>query len=347
MALTHFNAARAAYERGDFARAQDELNQSIALDSSRPQTFLLRGDLLSAIEPSSAANAYRRAVELNSENGEDWARIAAAYAYAKTPDWPAVLNAGKRAMALNYDSAALRVAMATAQYGRAELFHAADYQGKADEAEIDARSHLDRALQLSPDDPTAARLLARNLLFKRRFEEATRTLDRIAPRYPKDLDIQSQYAIALGNQVGREEDAFAAYSRVWKLSNQRSVAVDPQTYRTLAGGFDKRLFNLGKVALQLSRGAASRAILRDTALLQLTKLKEEMDEAQDAIAIMQPSSAVGATAVQSRVFAAAQMDQALESFQSYIETGQVTYFERGEGLYRQAVAQLNTARSAQ
>ena len=347
LSQVHFNSAQAAFDRGDIARAQDEVNQSIALDGSRPQTYLLRGDILKAIDPTAAATSYRRAVELNSKNGEDWARIAAAYAYAKTPDWPAALSAGQRALGLNYDSAQLRVAMATAQYGRAAIFRSKDYPSQANTAEDDARVHLDRALQLAPDDPTAVRLLARNLLEKRRFEEAALTLDRIAPRYPKDLEIQGQYAVALGNQVGREEDAFAAYSRVWKLSGQSKVTVDAITYRTLASGFDQRLFNLGKIAVQLSRGAATRAILRDTALIQLSKLKEEMEDAKDSIGIMQPSTGVSATAVAARVFAADLMDQSLESFQTYLDTGQGTYFERGDGLYRQAVAQLNTARSTQ
>ena len=347
LAQIHFTAARAAYDGGDLSRAQDELNQSLSLDSSQPQSFLLRGDILRAIDPVAASSAYRKAVELNSTKGEDWARIASAYAYAKTPDWRAAWDAGKRALALNYDSAPLRVAIATAQYGRAELFRKADYPGQADDAEADARANLDRALELAPDDPTAVRLLARNLLEKRRYSEAVTTLDRIAPNYPNDLEIQNQYATALLNQIGREEDAFAASSRVWKLSGQKQVSVDVTTYRTLATGFDQRLFNLGKVAVQLSRGVASRAILRETALIQLSKLKEEMEDAKDAIAIMKPTASVGATSVSARVFAASLMDQSLESFQTYLDTGQGDYFVQGDGLYRQAVTQLNTARGAQ
>ena len=346
LAQVHYDAARAAFQSGDLPRAQDEVNQSLSLDGTRSDSYLLRGDVLNAIDPGQGFVAYQKAVQLNSQNGQDWARISAAYAYSKTPDWRAAWDAGKRALALNYDSAALRVAIATAQYGRADLFRKADYPNQADEAENDARLNLERALQLSPDDPTAVRLLARNLLAKKRYEEAARTLDRIAPRYPGDLEIQGQYAVTLGNQIGREEDAFAAYARVWKLSGQKTVSVDAITYRTLATGFDQRLFNLGKVAVQLSRGVASRAVLRETALIQLGKLKEEMEAAKDAISVMQPTG-VGATAVQSRIFAASLMDQSLESFQNYLETGQSEYFNQGDLTYRQAVASLNTARGTQ
>ena len=350
LAQVHFDAARSAFQNGDLPRAQDEVNQSLALDGTRADSYVLRGDVLNAIEPGDGLAPYQKAVELNSQSGQDWARIAIAYASAnaksKTPDWRPAWNAGNRALSLNYDSAALRVAIATAQYGRAELFRVAKYPSQADAAEADARVNLERALQLSPDDPTAVRLLAKNLLEKKHYEEAARTLDRIAPRYPNDVEIQGQYAVALGNQIGREEDAFAAYARVWKLSGQKSVNVDSITYRTLATGFDQRLFNLGKVAVQLSRGVASRAILRETALIQLGKLKEEMDNAQQAIGIMQPVG-VGATAVAARVFAANLMDQSLESFQTYLDTGQGEYFQKGDGLYRTAVASLNSARSAQ
>ena len=347
LATIHFNTAKAAYDRGDLARAGDEINQALSLDGSRAQFYVLRGDALKATDPTEAANSYRRATEINASDGETWAKIAGAYAYAKTPNWPAVLSAGRQALALNYDSAALRVALATAQYGRADLFRKADYANRAEEAETEARTHLDRALQLAPDDPSAVRLLARSLIVSNRYAEAVRTLDRIAPRYPNDIEIQLQYAQALGSQTGREEDAFAAYGRVWALAKQKTVVVDAQTYRTLASGFDQRLYNLGKIAAQLANGVGSGAILQESAVLQLSKLKEEMDSAQTTINTMQPSSAIGATAITSRVFAADLMDQSLQMFQNYLETGQDSFRVNGLDLYRQAVTQLNTARVGQ
>lgn len=347
LATIHYNTAKSAFDRGDLARATDEINQALSLDGSRAQFYVARGDILRNSDAGAAANSYRHATEINAQDGETWAKIAGAYAYAQTPNWPAVLDAGKKALALNYDSAALRVAMATAQYGRADLFRKADYANRAEDAEADARTHLDRALQLAPDDPSAVRLLASTLIAKNRYAEAVRTLDRIAPRYPNDITIQLQYAQALGSQPGREEDAFAAYGRVWKLAGQKTVVVDASTYRTLASGFDQRLYNLGKVATQLSTGVASGAVLQDSAVLQLTKLKEEMDAAQATINAMQPSSAIGATAITSRVFAADLMDQSLQLYQNYLETGQDIYRVNGLDLYRQAVAQLNTARTTQ
>ena len=151
----------------------------------------------------------------------------------------------------------------------------------------------------------------------------------------------------MGSQVGREADAFAAYGRVWKLTGQKAVPVDPVIYRTLASGFDQRVFDLGKVAAQLSGGVATGAMPPESALLQMTKLKEEMDDAQATINIMKPTAGISAATVAARVFAADQMNQSLQMFQNYIESRQIEYRNNGLDLYRQAVAQLNAARASQ
>ena len=345
LAAKHLEAARAAFAASNVALAQDEVNQSIALDPQRADAFVLQGDILRATDPQGAATAYRRAVELNARDGATWAKIAAAYAYAPTPDWPRSLDAASRALASGYDNASLRVAMATAQYGRAALFRRAGREERAEDAEFEARAHLDRALELSPDDPSAIRLLARALVSSRRFDEALRTLDRIAPRYPRDLELQTQYAAALGGQAGREEDAFVAYGRVWKLASLARVDVDAALYRTLAEGFDVRMANLGKTAAQLTTGVANGAFPRESAFLQLSKLKEDAALAETALGTMRPAGNVSEEAVASRVFAADLMNQSLEAHQTFLETGQELYRARGLELYRQAIARLNAART--
>ena len=347
LAQLHFGAAQSSLENGNLERAQDELNQALSLDPTNAQGYVTRGDLLLATDPVAASLAYKRSLELNASDGATWAKVAAAYAYATPPDFRAAKEAGERALALNYDSAPLRVALATAEYGRADLFRQYLYPNRAEDAEAAAGKHLDRAIVLAPDDPSAGSLLARNLMAKRNFAEAVRVLDRIGPRFPNDPVIQSQYALALGSVLGREQDAFAAYARVWKLAGNQPVTLDPVPYRLLASGFDERLYNLGKFAVQLASNVSTGAVLRESALLQLSKLKEEMDAAQQAIAVMQPNGAVSVTTSGARVFAAAQMSQALEAFQTYLETGQSDYRTRGLELYRLAVGQLNTARLAQ
>lgn len=344
LAQSHLEAARNLIAAGDTVNAQDELNQTIALDSSRGEPYVMLGDLLANTDPTGAAVAYRRAVELNTRDGATWAKIAIAFTAGTIPDWPRALDAGRKAIAANYDSVPLRVAMATAQFGRADLFRKADSLDRAEDAEFDARKHLDRALELAPDDPAAVRLLARKLVETRRFSEATQTLDRVAPRYPRDIEIQSQYAAALTGQVGREEDAFATYARVWRLTGQNSVVVDAITYRALAQGFDLRVNNLGKSARQLTTGVANGALPREDALLQLTKLKEDMGDAENAINVLRAPASIGAEASASRVFAADLMNQALEAQQIYLETGQELYRLRGSQLNNQAIARLNAVR---
>ncbi|WP_170065519.1 tetratricopeptide repeat protein [Abditibacterium utsteinense] len=344
LAATHLTAARALLAAGNVSDAQDELNQTIALDSSKGEPFVLLGDLLAATDAAGAAKAYRRAVELDARDGATLAKIAVAYSSSTVPDWPRALDAGTKALATGFDSVPLRVALATAQFGRADLFRKAERRDRAEDAEFDARKHLDRALELAPDDPTAVRLLARELVNARRFKEATQTLDRIAPRYPADLEIQTQYALALGGQIGREEDAFVAYARVWKLSGVPRADVDAIKYRALIQGFDARLYNLGKSAVQLTTGVANAALPREDALLQLTKLKEDMDEAQNAIGILRPPTLSSSESPAARQFAAGLMNQSLEQQQIFLETGQPLARLRGSQLYAQAVGQLNAAR---
>lgn len=341
----HLEAARVAVAAENVPEAQDELNHAIALDPSRGQSYVLLGDVLAPSDAVGAALAYRRAVELNARDGETWAKIAIAAATGAIPDWPRALEAGNKAIAANYDSVPLRIAMASAQYGRADLFRKADHLDRAEDAEFDARKHLDRALELAPDDPTAVRLLARGLVASRRFTEAVQILDRIAPRYPKDPEIQQQYAVALAGLVGREEDTFVAYARVWKLTARKSVSVDSLTYRALAQGFDVRVDNLGKSARQISTAVANAALPREDALLQLNKLKDGMAEAQNAIAVLRAPSAISPESAAARVFAADLMSQALEQQQIYLETGQEIARTRGYEFNRQAIVRLNAARN--
>lgn len=345
LATNHLELAQAAQAAGNTATAQDELNQAISLDPQRGELYVMLGDLLQNTDPVAAAAAYRRAVDLNARDGATWAKIAVAYTTSKTPDWPRALEAGRKAIALGTDTVALRTAMATAQFGRAELFRKADRLDRAEDAEFDARQHLDKALELAPDDPAVVRLLTKQLINQGRYEEAVQTLDRVAPRYPKDIDVQLQYASALSHLTGREEDAFVASSRVWKLSGLKSVDVDAPNYRALAEGFDARLYNLGKSAAQITTGVANAALPRESALLQLTKLKEDMSDADAAINTIRPPRSVPTDVRDARVFAADLMNQSLENHQTYLETGQDIFRVRGLELYRQAVAQLNLARA--
>lgn len=345
LATAHLEAARTALLHGDTATGQDELNQTIALDPQRGEGYVLLGDLLKNSDPAAAASAYRRAVDLNARDGDTWVKIAQSFVTSKPPDWAKAIDAGNKAIGLGVDTAALRIALATAQYGRAELFRKAERLDRAEDAEFNARQHLDRALQLAPDDPTAVRLLTKQLITQQRYEEAVQMLDRVAPMYPKDLDIQTQYATVLSRLDGREEDAFVASSRVWKISGVKTVDLDAPTYRHLAEGFDARVYSIGRSCNQLTTAVADAALPRETALLQIVKLKEDMAAADEAINKMRPPFVVGTDVRDSRIFAADLMTQALENHQMYLETTQDINRVRGLELIRQAIAQLNTARS--
>lgn len=341
-------AARTALAAGDWQTAQDKLNQVLALDPNRAEAALLMGDVLAAIDPAAAITSYRRAVTQNVNDGATWAKIAIAHTVGNKPDWPRALEAGRKALAAKFDSAQLRQAMATAQLGRADLFRHAGQIDNAEKAESDARQHLDRALVLAPEDPGVMRLMTRQMVMQSRFREAVKVLDRIAVQYPDDAEIQTQYATSLLEIGGREEDAFVAWARVWKLTGQQAAPADASRYRRLSEGFDQRIASLGKKAMQLTSGVASNNTPREAALLQLSRYKEDMAAAVTAIKIIQPGiDGQGGAVHASRVLSADLMSQALESHQLYLETGQDIYRTRAGELNRQAMIRLNVARGGQ
>ncbi|RYX83172.1 tetratricopeptide repeat protein [bacterium] len=347
LADVHIERARAAGTAGNLDVVRDEVTRALALDSSRTDAYILLGDFLAPTDLIGAAAAYKRAVDLNSKDGKTYEKMAVAYANAPTPDWTRTLEAGKKALAAGTDTASLRIAMARAYFGRADVFRRNVNLGyRADDAEAEAQIQLDRALQLSPDNPDALRLLARSLMSSGRVTEAVQTLDRVMPLFPKDIDLQGQYAQALMSLGDRKEATFSAYSKLWKLSANTTPQVDPVSYAALVEGFDEHVFALGKSARLLSDGVATGSIARESAFLQLARLKEDMSDAEDTISTLIVPTGFSATAATARQFAATLMNQALEAHQTFLDTGQVLYRGRAAELYRQAVAQLNMARNA-
>ncbi len=360
LADAHLARARAAGTAGDTALAQDEVLRVSVLDPSRTEAFTFLGDLLSPVDPAGATAAYGRATQINKKDGESFAKMAMAYINSPKPDFPRVLDAGKQAILNGADSADLRIAMARAQFGRAGLFRRADqmnnnsgsinnnasYINNAEDAEASAQLNLDRALELSPNNPEALKLMARALITSGRTIEGVQTLDRIAPLFPQDVELQFQYASALLSMPTRKEDAFVAFSRVWKARGQSAANVDDTSAQFLLQGFDQHVFALGKAGRQLSDGVAGGSIGREGAFLQLKRLKADMSDASDAIALLRPPSGSSGAAAIARTFAASLMSQSLEAQQTFLDTGQDVYRTRANEFFRGAVAQLNSARTS-
>lgn len=343
----YLSAARAALQRGDAEAVRLAAGQALALDATRSEAHILMGDALQASEPVAAVTAYRRA--LGTQRGGDgalWAKIALAYANAK--DWPSTLKAAGEALKARHDSAALRLAMATAQFGRATLFRAADRIERAEEAEFQAREHLDRARELTTDDPgvalNIARLHAEQLVARKQFREALRTLDVIAPQHPNDIRLQSAYAAALSERPGRGGEAFAVWARVWKLTGAQAVPFSARAYRRVAEGFDEYAADLAMRATRLTAEVANGRLPREAALLQIARLAEDMDRAAEAVKIMMPAGRNADAIHAARLFAADLLDQAFDQHRVYLETGDDAYRARAIDLHRQAVLQLNSAR---
>ncbi|MDQ3813498.1 MAG: tetratricopeptide repeat protein, partial [Armatimonadota bacterium] len=346
LAAKYLADARASIAQGDMETAQDQLNQVLSLDPTRSEARALLGDILQSTDPVGAAAEFRRMVDLKPLDGETWAKLAIAYALSTPPDLPRAVDAGNRALKLQYDSAALRQALATVQWGRAEIFRQHDRIESAEEAEREAKDHLNRAMELAPtDDPIVLRLISKQLVTQGRYREAVESLDRIARQYPNDVEIQKQYATALSSLGGRNEEAFVAWARVWKLSGERLIPLDLEMYMQLMDGFDRRLANIGKTAAQLTTGVANRAVSKEQAVLQMSRLAEDIETAEAAIKIVQPPDQIGSLVHSSRIYAADLIHQAVGAHQLYLETDQNIYRVRATESHRQAILSLNAART--
>jgi tetratricopeptide (TPR) repeat protein len=346
-AADYLQRARTYVAQQDIAAATEALNQSLALDPSQRDAQVLLGDILQSTDPLGAAAAYRRALDSGAaQPGQTWEKIASAYAAAK--DWPRTLDAGRRALALQWDTATLRMAMATAQFGRSDLFRKADRPDSADEAEADARRHLDRARELSPDDPKITRLLAMQLVSQGRVREAAESLDKLmAVTEQPDLDLLTLYATVLTDRGGRDVEAFQAWARVWRQSGVSVAPMNAIRYRHIAEGFDQYVSDTAKQAMQLTTGVANGTLPRESALLQLQKLADDAKAAEAAIKVLQPPAGNLNEANQaSRLFAATTITQAVNAHRVYVETGDDIYRSRATELHRQAIMQLNIARGA-
>ena len=338
--------ARLAAQNGEIDEAQDTLNQVLAFDPNRAEARLLLADVLRSSDPAASARVYNNVLELSGGDGPTWAKAAIAYTLGENPDWPAALKAANKALDLKYDSAALRQAMATAQLGRAELFRNADRIESAETAEAEAEKHLNRALEMAPDDPAVTLLMMRQLVQSGRYRQALLAMDRIAVQYPNNVELQTQYAIALLKVNGRDEDAFSTWARVVSLSGEAPMSPDTFTYRHLAEGFDQREANIGKRAGQLAASVAAGNTSQGAALVQMNRYAEDAEQAAVAIKALPPTlDGRGGVLHASRVAAADLISQAVANHQTYLETGQGLYRDHANELHRNAIVVINAART--
>lgn len=341
----YLKTARAALERGATPEAVSNAKQAIALEPARSASYVVLGDALKDSDPRASADAYKKALAGGGrESGGVWARMAVAYAQAR--DWPSTMKSGQRALALKFDSASLRGAMATAQFGRAELFRNAGREDSALAAEADGQEHLNRARELAPDDPDIARLFVAQLVAQGQYKAALQILDALAPKYPNDLALQTVYATALLERGERNADAFAAWSRVWKMKGVQSVPLDARLYNRMVQGFDEYVADLARQARLEVDGVAAGTMPREAALLRVTRWSALMDDAKSAIGLILAPENIPDSLHAARVLAADLLSQALDEERVYLETGDDLHRSRATDLHRQAILRLNAARTA-
>ena len=326
--------------------AIDTLNQSLAMDENQAEAYIMLGDLLAINDAAGAANEYNRAATLRPKDGKVWAKVAIAYTKGATPDWPNALSAANRALALGYESAELHLAYAVTQWGRATIFRRYNAEDRAVAAEVDARQHLDLALRQAPqDDPGVMRDIAAQLVTQGRYKEGVSVLERLTKIYPGDKSMQLLLAQSLLNVPNQQEAAFVAWAKVWKTQNLAQVSLDAVQYNTIMEGFDRNVASIGKDAARLAGGVAQAGVPREQALLQMIRLRDDMNIAQDTVKILVAPTALQRQDHNSRIFAVDLMTQAFGNYIMYLETADATMLNRATDLHRQAIVTLNLVRT--
>ncbi len=350
--------ARAALSENRLSDARDALSRVLAFDATQRDALMLLGDVqLKGGDADAAILSYRRAAALDGDKGAAWAQIATAY--AASSNWPETLNAGKQALAANTDSVALRLAMATAQLGRAQLFTDAGRAESADDALQDAAIHLAQARQMAPDDPAVLRLLAQQLTMQNQSRQALQMLDRAAPQLIGDRDFQVSYATLLAGRDGRERDAFAAWMRATKLSNDAAAnpgsstgnatqlpTVDRARFRRLVEGYDQTVAKMVMRAYALTDGVVQGNISRDSALLELKPMTDDIALANSVLKSLTPPDDRQRDAYTARLAVGDTFSQAINAYEMYAENSDDSLHDKAIELHKDAMARLNALRSS-
>lgn len=351
LANAYLQAAKDAAAKKDLPAAQDYINQVVGLEPNNSEAYETLGNLLQQAAPQAAAMAYNRALDITPDNGPLWSKLALTYTLGANPSWPNALDAAQHALSAGYDSALLRTVMASAEFGRAKLFRKADRSNQAEIATRQAKEYMALAMKLAPQDSSAnvdvSKLMAQNLFDNGQFNEAASALDLAARQYPDDLELQKQYANILSSADDRQEDAFVAWAKVWKLENDDVVELSAQRYKDIASGFDKHVFNLAKAASILTSSASQGTIPAATALPQVQRYASLLKNAMDALHAMRPPAGRLSTEVQvHRLIAGDLFSQAVQSYALYLQDGDQNVLANGGQLHYKAIDSLNNARKA-
>ncbi len=347
--------ARAALAEKRLPEAREAVARILAFDASNRDACLLMGDIqLRAGEGDAAVMSFRRALLSEGDNGAVWTRIATAYAQVK--NWPDTLNAGRQALANSADSVELRLAMATAQLGRARLFNAAGQSENANDAMKEANVHLTKARALAPDDPAVLRLTAEQMAQSSNARAALQMLDKAAPQMLADRDFQVSYATLLVARSGREADAFAAWMRAVQLSagdgsSTRSdapqlPAVDRARFRRLLEGYDQTVSRMTTRAFKITDGVVAGNVSRERAVLEIKPMTADIASANALLKGLLPPDDRTREALNARLEVGDEFSQALNAYELYAEIADDSLRDKAVELHKTAMTRLNALRAS-
>lgn len=356
-------AARRALAENRLTDAREALTRVLSFDAKQRDALLLMGDVqVKSGDLDAAVMTYRRALNGDGEKGAVWTQIAVAYAASR--NWPETLNAAREALATNGDSLALRLAMATAQLGRARLFDDAGRSESAADALSDADIHLAKARRMAPDDPAVLRLMADQMAQSSNARGALQMLDRAAPQLVADRDFQVSYATLLVGRSGRELDAFKAWMRATKLSDNAAASatsstgsaangrvtaqlpvVDRARFRRLVEGYDQMVSKMVARAFTQTDGIIQGNISRERAVLEIKPLTSDIALANQILKSLTPPDDRLREAFLARLEIGDTFSQALNAYEMYAENADDALYDKAVELHKNAMTRLNALRS--
>lgn len=334
----HAARAETRAKDGDFSGAIEEINQSIALAPRDSRHYLRAGDYYAKSgDAHFAIVQYRRALLVNAEDAETHLRLARILVGQK--DLLEAARSARSAIQIGPDSAEARKIIAQALLARREAVFASRPE-EARQALEEAIKHLRRASELNPQDVELSAQVATLMYHNGQFTEAVGLWSRVVKARPADAAAREQFAQAL-YQARKYEEAFDEFQRAW-ADRPRPLRLESETYRRLGWLVDRKTVQVFRDSRSVLEDLEGGKLSREQALVRFGKIRKEAAHLGSLLDDLQAPTAQAAPHAHRRL-AYSIFDQALAAYQTYLDTDDMLYRDRGMVLQTQAATEYDLA----
>lgn len=331
--------AEARAKEGDVAGAIEEINQAIALAPRESRYYRMAGDYyVRSGDANFAIVQYRRALSVNPEEAETHLRLARVLANQK--DLMEAARSARSAIQIGPDSAEARKIIAQAWLARREAL----LGNRPDEARVateEAIKHLRRASELDPQDLDLGAQVAALMYTNSQYPEAAEQWSRVVKGRPDDAAAHEQFAQAL-YQARRYDEAFDEFQRAW-AGRARPLRLDAETYRRVGWLVDRKTVQVFKDSRSALEEHEAGKLSREQALIRFGKIRKEAAQLGSLLDDLQ-APAIQVSPLAHRRLAYSLFDQALVAYETYLDTDDMLYRDRGMVLQTQAATEYDLAR---